>query len=49
MQSSERPPSSGGAAMGNWIVEPLHKAHARSDFSCGYASLDDFLKKYASQ
>jgi len=31
-----------------WIVEELAD-HDRSDFSCGHASLDDFLKQYASQ
>jgi GNAT superfamily N-acetyltransferase len=35
--------------MGDWVVEPLNKGHQRADFSCGHASLDDFLKKYASQ
>ena len=35
--------------MGDWIVAPLDKGHERDDFSCGHASLDDFLKKYASQ
>ena len=35
--------------MGNWIIEPLDKSHERGDFSCGHASLDDFLKKYATQ
>jgi GNAT superfamily N-acetyltransferase len=35
--------------MGEWIVEPLTKSHERADFSCGHASLDDFLKKYAGQ
>jgi GNAT superfamily N-acetyltransferase len=35
--------------MGDWIVEPLNKRHERGDFSCGHASLDDFLKKYATQ
>jgi GNAT superfamily N-acetyltransferase len=35
--------------MGDWIVEPLAKGHERADFSCGHASLDDFLKKYAGQ
>lgn len=33
--------------MGDWVVEPLAKGHDRADFSCGHASLDDFLKKYA--
>jgi GNAT superfamily N-acetyltransferase len=35
--------------MANWLVEPLAKGHLRGDFACGQASLDDFLKKYASQ
>jgi GNAT superfamily N-acetyltransferase len=34
--------------MGDWTVERLDKDHQRSDFSCGHASLDDFLKKFAS-
>jgi GNAT superfamily N-acetyltransferase len=49
MRTSREPPRSGGAAMGDWIVEPLNRAHQRADFSCGHASLDDFLKKYAGQ
>jgi GNAT superfamily N-acetyltransferase len=35
--------------MDDWVVEPLNKGHERADFSCGHASLDDFLKRYASQ
>jgi GNAT superfamily N-acetyltransferase len=35
--------------MADWIVEPLGKGHQRGEFSCGHASLDDFLKKYATQ
>jgi GNAT superfamily N-acetyltransferase len=35
--------------MGDWTIEPLDKSHERSDFSCGHASLDDILKKYATQ
>jgi GNAT superfamily N-acetyltransferase len=35
--------------MGDWIVEPLGKGHQRGEFSCGHASLDGFLKKYATQ
>src|SRR5437868_7515807 len=35
--------------MDDWISEPLNKDHDRTDFSCGHASLDDFLKKYAGQ
>src|SRR5437763_5054874 len=49
MRTSKRLPRSTGAAMGDWIVEPLNKGHERADFSCGHLSLDDFLKKYASQ
>ncbi len=40
---------SAGAAVHDWTVEPLGKHHERADFACGDASLDDFLKKYASQ
>jgi GNAT superfamily N-acetyltransferase len=35
--------------MGDWIIEPLNNGHDRADFSCGYPSLDAFLKKYAGQ
>ncbi len=35
--------------MADWIIEPLNATHDRADFACGQASLDDFLKKYASQ
>jgi len=35
--------------MPDWIAEPLSKEHERDAFSCGHASLDDFLKKYAKQ
>jgi GNAT superfamily N-acetyltransferase len=35
--------------MGNWVVEALAKEHERDHFSCGQASLDDFLKKFAKQ
>jgi hypothetical protein len=35
--------------MGDWVVEPLHQGHERVEFTCGHASLDDFLKKYANQ
>ena len=35
--------------MVDWIVEPLNAVHQRADFSCGHASLDDFLKRYAGQ
>ncbi len=32
-----------------WFVEELASAHDRSAFSCGHASLDEFLTQYASQ
>jgi ribosomal protein S18 acetylase RimI-like enzyme len=32
-----------------WVVEELSADHDRSAFSCGQASLDDFLKQYAGQ
>jgi GNAT superfamily N-acetyltransferase len=35
--------------MADWIVEPLRKAHQRGEFCCGHASLDGFLKRYATQ
>lgn len=35
--------------MGDWVIEPLDRRHERGDFSCGHASLDDFLKKYSNQ
>ncbi len=35
--------------MGDWIVQRLSEEHQRADFSCGHASLDDFLTKYAGQ
>ncbi len=35
--------------MGDWTIEPLKASHKRSEFSCGYPSLDDFLQKYAGQ
>ena len=31
------------------IVEPLNPVHQRADFSCGHASLDNLLKRYAGQ
>ena len=49
MRSSRRPPGSGDADMGDWIIEPLQKGHDRAEFACGHVSLDDFLKKYAGQ
>jgi GNAT superfamily N-acetyltransferase len=35
--------------MDDWVIEPLAKEHNRREFSCGHASLDDFVKKYAGQ
>jgi GNAT superfamily N-acetyltransferase len=35
--------------MPEWRVELLDKSHERGRFSCGHASLDEFLKKYANQ
>jgi GNAT superfamily N-acetyltransferase len=35
--------------MVDWTVEPLNPLHQRAGFSCGHASLDDFLKRYAGQ
>jgi GNAT superfamily N-acetyltransferase len=32
-----------------WVIEPLRNDHARSDFSCGNASLDRYLKEQAGQ
>jgi GNAT superfamily N-acetyltransferase len=32
-----------------WIVERLSKRHDRTEFSCGEAVLDAYLKKYAGQ
>ena len=33
-----------------WVVEPLDKTrHDRSAFACGYAALDDYLRKRARQ
>lgn len=37
------------AADYRWLIEELAPRHDRSSFSCGHASLDDFLKQYASQ
>lgn len=31
------------------IVEPIGKHHKRGDFSCGYDTLDQYLKKQATQ
>ena len=33
----------------NWIFCPLDKSIDKSSFNCGQPSLDDYLKKYASQ
>lgn len=33
----------------NWVIEPLSATHVRSDFSCGHAPLDDYLRKQAGQ
>ena len=35
--------------MSEWVVELLGKDHNRADFSCGHASLDDFLIKFVGQ
>jgi ribosomal protein S18 acetylase RimI-like enzyme len=32
-----------------WLIEGLGADHRRHEFSCGHASLDSFLKQYASQ
>lgn len=32
-----------------WSIEELVSEHERAAFSCGHASLDEFLKRYASQ
>jgi GNAT superfamily N-acetyltransferase len=33
----------------DWTIEPFGKAHERSGFSCGQASLDDFIRARVSQ
>ncbi len=33
----------------NWLIEELTTDHDRSAFSCGQASLDEFISRYASQ
>jgi GNAT superfamily N-acetyltransferase len=33
----------------DWRIEPLHASHERGEFSCGKASLDDFLRLRATQ
>lgn len=38
-----------GADAPAWTIEELGPHHDRSTFSCGHASLDDFLKQYATQ
>ncbi len=35
--------------MADWIIEPLAKEHDRSNFSCGRATLDDFIRARVSQ
>lgn len=35
--------------MAEWRIEPLRASHERGEFSCGHASLDDFLRLRASQ
>lgn len=45
-------PSTTGSSVAEsqtWTIEPLNKRHDRSRFSCGDGSLDEYLKKYASQ
>jgi ribosomal protein S18 acetylase RimI-like enzyme len=32
-----------------WAIEKLRAEHDRSGFACGHESLDEFLRKYASQ
>ncbi len=32
-----------------WVIEPLGKSHNRVSFSCGYETLDRYLKEQASQ
>ena len=32
-----------------WVIEPLRNDHDRTDFSCGNASLDRYLREQASQ
>ncbi|MDX9910532.1 MAG: GNAT family N-acetyltransferase [Phycisphaerales bacterium] len=34
---------------GTWSIEELASDHNRAGFSCGHESLDDFLRKFASQ
>ena len=35
--------------MAEWTIEPLDRSHERGEFSCGSASLDDFLHTLVSQ
>lgn len=35
--------------MDNWVIEPFGKTHDRSAFTCGKASLDDFIRTRVSQ
>ena len=35
--------------MAAWRIEPLASGHQRGEFSCGEASLDDFLRSRATQ
>lgn len=34
-------------AAGAWTFEPLERAHGVTGFSCGEASLDEYIKRYA--
>lgn len=38
-----------GAETPDWSIEELGPAHDRAAFSCGHASLDEFLRIYAGQ
>ncbi len=35
--------------MGDWTIERLGRAHARGEFACGKAPLDDFIRVLVSQ
>lgn len=35
--------------MVDWMIEPLTKGHRRNRFSCGKASLDDFIRSRVTQ
>ena len=39
----------GNGNVPEWRIEPLRPSHERGEFSCGKASLDDFLRLRASQ